>query len=1023
MKKRICVLLLTLMTLFALPGFAAAPTEYAIPGIGTEIHGFTVTGVTPWATYATQIVELTHQKTGSVLYWIANDSIDRSFRIAFRTPVYDDTGIPHVFEHATLGGSPKYPGANTFFDMLSQTSHTFLNAQTNTCYTSYPMSTISEDQLHQYIDYYINGLIHPLALTNPYALMREAYRYELDAPDAEISLQGVVYSEMQGALTVISRAKYNHLKMLWPGSYVSSISGGDPRFIPDLTVDALQRFHDTYYHPSNATMYLGGDVNLPAFLEQLDRDFLSGFDKKEISIEDPHYQPLEPGYHEQVFSCPVESGAGTDHAAHIIYACPFKPGSYDDIASLKYVTYYLNDESSPFRRLILQRLPHANVSVTLQRLPEEKAELDFYALGVDESDKEVFRATCEEALSELLREGVNEETLRSLRVEDEFIQLLNLDSSSVYLSLGNVMASLWSTFGRRDAWKMQADFENRLHELITVDHLNELIQQYWSSLDTQVLAVTVPVPGLKEEEDAKLHGHLAEMKAEMSPEELSSLVEQTRAYHAFVEESNQISMPETLNALSASTLPEEVSYAPASETTLNGLRLITSEIDSPLTGIILLNEADVIPFSDLFDFLTFASLTGRLSTDLYTREELPSKASQVSYSLSLLEYDIHTHPDSRMLSARVSTSWFALPDTLEDSFALVEDILYHTDYSDYEFIRNDARKRRSALLLSLENSSPSRSISLAGSVYSTDSLLSNYLSSQAYIDYLDRVSRMTDAQMDELVAKFDRYRGMLLNRNHATLALMANRENLLRASSLGYHLTRRFDGTPYEKEDYASRLPSPALHSALVTGGNVAFNTAMTDLAAAGYDRTDGGLLVISHILNNKLLYPEVRVKHSAYGCYTHLSDYLFGFYSYRDPGLKETYDVFEHAGDFLRSLEISQEELEGYIVSSYSSLTTPMGPLSASLQGIQDLVDGISTHEQTLKMIRDMKAFRVSDIARYIPLVEIAGSAQSARATTGSKTLIDDNADAFDAIDSTLFNAAVEEMPESDTEPALQGN
>ena len=36
-------------------------------------------------------------------------------------------------------------------------------------------------------------------------------------------------------------------------------SGGDPTDIPDLTYEQFKRFHEDYYHPSNAYIYFYGD--------------------------------------------------------------------------------------------------------------------------------------------------------------------------------------------------------------------------------------------------------------------------------------------------------------------------------------------------------------------------------------------------------------------------------------------------------------------------------------------------------------------------------------------------------------------------------------------------------------------------------------------------------------------------------------------------------------------------------------------------------------------------------------------
>ena len=130
MKKFLLFVFILMMAVTASSVFAGAPTEYEIPGVGTEINGFMVTDVTYWDQYATDVVTLEHQKTGSVLYWLANDNIDRSYLIAYRTPINDNTGMPHVFEHATLSGSRKYPGANIHSELRFKTSNTYLNAET-----------------------------------------------------------------------------------------------------------------------------------------------------------------------------------------------------------------------------------------------------------------------------------------------------------------------------------------------------------------------------------------------------------------------------------------------------------------------------------------------------------------------------------------------------------------------------------------------------------------------------------------------------------------------------------------------------------------------------------------------------------------------------------------------------------------------------------------------------------------------------------------------------------------------------
>ena len=207
-------------------------------------------------------------------------------------------------------------------------------------------------------------------------------------------------------------------------------------------------------------------------------------------------------------------------------------------------------------------------------------------------------------------------------------------------------------------------------------------------------------------------------------------------------------------------------------------------------------------------------------------------------------------------------------------------------------------------------------------------------------------------------------------------------------------------------------LPDSPRHTAIVTGGNIVYNIAAVDLEAAGFDRNDGGLQVIQEILNNKLLYPELRVKNSAYGGYCLKNDYLLGFYSYRDPKVAETYQVYASTADFLQDLSISESELEGYQISSYSQVNAPIGPLSTALRGIQDKINHQDTREESLRLIRDIKAFTPADIKKYISLFACFGQEDAVRVTTGARSMIESCSDLFETINYDLLAFTTDENP-----------
>ncbi|MDE7062258.1 MAG: insulinase family protein, partial [Lachnospiraceae bacterium] len=61
---------------------------------------------------------LRHKKSGARIGIIPNDDENKVFYVAFRTPVSDSTGVPHIIEHSVLCGSDKNPVKDPLVELL-----------------------------------------------------------------------------------------------------------------------------------------------------------------------------------------------------------------------------------------------------------------------------------------------------------------------------------------------------------------------------------------------------------------------------------------------------------------------------------------------------------------------------------------------------------------------------------------------------------------------------------------------------------------------------------------------------------------------------------------------------------------------------------------------------------------------------------------------------------------------------------------------------------------------------------------
>lgn len=65
---------------------------------------------------------------------------------------------------------------------------------------------------------------------------------------------------------------YEAMQALFPDTPYRFESGGHPNAIPELTQEAFEHFHTTYYSPENAFIYLYGDMDIEATLQYLNDD-------------------------------------------------------------------------------------------------------------------------------------------------------------------------------------------------------------------------------------------------------------------------------------------------------------------------------------------------------------------------------------------------------------------------------------------------------------------------------------------------------------------------------------------------------------------------------------------------------------------------------------------------------------------------------------------------------------------------------------------------------------------------------
>ena len=236
-----------------------------------QVPGYTLVRTEDCPEQHGTLTVLTHDVSGATILLVENEDNNKAFGIGFGTFPSDDTGVFHILEHSVLAGSEKYPVTSPFLQLLKSSMASFLNAMTFPDKTVYPFATPNETDFRNLMDVYLNAVFCPLAMVDRAVFEQEGWHR-----DADGTVSGVVYNEMQGALAAPDAQLQNALeRAMFPDTAYGFVSGGDPESIPALTYEKYQRVYRRHYSADNCCITLYGKMDMAEKLEMLDRDYLS----------------------------------------------------------------------------------------------------------------------------------------------------------------------------------------------------------------------------------------------------------------------------------------------------------------------------------------------------------------------------------------------------------------------------------------------------------------------------------------------------------------------------------------------------------------------------------------------------------------------------------------------------------------------------------------------------------------------------------------------------------------------------
>ena len=1008
MKRIFTMLLILCLTITAAgitPGRAGG--EEAIrpkaPETGDTVYGFIAKEIRDYEPLGARITLFEHQKTGARVTYIANNDLNRGFMMSFPTAAPDDTGLPHIFEHSTLYGSEKYPSKSLFNTLISQAYYTLMNAATNDVVSLYPLTSTSEIQLLSLADFYVDSCLHPLIMTDESIFRTQGWRYEMESMDSPLTYNGIVYSEMLGRLNISDAASINSVKASFPGSAIGNYFGGDPDFIPDLTWEEAKAFHNQYYHPSNSMTYLYGDFeDYTVFLKLLDEAF-SPYDRKDYGTNrDSGYTRITAPVTRR-FSYPVPADADTENRS-VIYYNILCPGLREDPAQqklVKHVTELLGTRSSPMMKNLENAFPSGTLKISFSDITPDNS-ITFTVENAGEEDAELLRNTVNATLRQIAEEGFDDELVDSASVRLRLETRLERDRDNVMeIALDDAqsgfvlrMSMMYAATGNPFYLTEYLESLDRIPEENQEGLLTGAVRDWLTEPALWTLITTYPEPGGKEAHDAALAEKLAGIKAGMSEEELQAIVEAT---HAAPEEEDNSDLIRALTPLTVDTLPEEIrKYEITDETGEDHVRRINVTTDTEDIGrVYLLLDTRGLPEKDLIWMRLFSGMLGKFGTQTHTREEILSLRDRYLKGNGFYTSLFNLSENSDVLYGLVA-EWPSLDEDLEKGYELIGEILLDTRFDDIQTLKSLISQRKSELRSYCDNNVVELQLNRLSALDNRSANAANHLYYLDFYDFLAQVEKQLAEDPQPVIHKLTELQAFMANRYGAVAGFAGNEKSIsLNRKASEVFFSRLKDE---EREDLTYQFPTPAKKEGIIVDSNIAYNAVGASFRQMGYESLEPWVDVCLSILSDQLVYPVLREQMGAYSAFATVwgGDYII-LGSYMDPNVATTFAFFETLPEQIRSLGITQEEMDRYIIYQYAYDTKPQGELSGAVSGIISTISGKGPEKklQRLHGYKETTPQHLMELADMIEKLLAAGG----RSTAGNAGMIRENADLYDVI------------------------
>ncbi|MBQ8333297.1 MAG: insulinase family protein, partial [Clostridia bacterium] len=832
--------------------------------------------------------------------------------------------------------------------------------------------------------------------------MQEGWHYDLETPDSELTINGVVYSEMKGATSSPDRAIWEAISAaMFPDTTYGYNSGGDPAVIPELTYEYYLNFHRRYYHPSNSYIFVYGNCDMDERLEWMDENYLSAFDAIEPN-SDISRQTLR-GTTEPMRVRDTYSVGTTDELEGKSYlAYTTMGGSNLDVLDCRawhiLSSVLLNNDGAPIKKALVD----AGIGEDIYGGYDSHMIEDTFAVvakNASPEDLDRFHQIITDTLKKQIEEGVNEKALLACINRREF-SFREADYGGHPKGLdyaANMLQSwLYKEDGAFDYMHTLADYAE-LKKRIGTGYYEDLIRRHVLESEHQALIVLEPERGLVDKKNEELKQKLADYKASLSDEEIAHLVEETRLLREYQSREADEAELNCIPSIQRTDIPRDTIPYYNRETTVGGLKTVFHDVETnDITYADIFFDMGKIPHKYVPYVGLLGYLIGRMDTASHTYDELDTEIKLNTGNLSFWHHTIRKFGTMDEYVPYYGIYAKMMPENADFALSTALEIITTTKFDDVKRIKAVLNEIRSDKHSEIMQSGNAIAAARARSYFSRLDCYNQDIGGLNFYFFICDLLDNFDEKSAEIVENLKKVTAYIFNPEKITVSLAADEAGVAAMDAALTKLTAGLAAIPHDSLGDAEEYVPVKKNEGILIPSQVQYVARVGNLGFDGMEY-NAAFNVVKTAVNIDWLYQQIRVKGGAYGC-----GCGFGgdsgnvqFTSYRDPKLTETFEVYGKTGDFVRTVKFDERELTKYIIGTFSGYERPMSPAGKASRSMNAYLSG-RPFEDVLRERAQMLDITEEQFRSAADVFDRI-CAQGYTCAVGSEQKLRENADMFD--------------------------